>query len=97
MNNMLTVEEVKLFLDISQDELERHLKQGRLHAYKIGGTYLRFRKEDVLNLRADLNPQKSKKPSHPFLSRLGDFWRFNNFYIVSILIVIALIFIAVKG
>ena len=94
---MLTIEEAKVFLDISQEELEKYLKQGKIHAYKIGGTYLRFRKEDVLNLRADLHPQKSKKPSSPFLSRLGDFWRFNNFYIVSILIVIALIYIAVKG
>ena len=97
MNNMLTVEEVKGFLDISQDELEKYLKQGKIHAYKIGGTYLRFRKEDVLNLRADLHPQKSKKPSNPFLSRVADFWRFNNFYIISILVVIVLIVIAIKG
>ncbi len=91
MNNMLTVEEVKSFLEIDQQELEKCLKRGKLHAYKIGGTYLRFRKEEVLNLRFELQPQKNKGASKaPFSARIYDLWRFNNFYIISLMIVIAL-------
>lgn len=96
MNNMLTLEEVKSFLDVTQEDLEKYLKSGKLRAYKIGGTYLRFRKEEILNLRSELLPKRTKAASPSFASRLSDFWQFNNFYIISILVVIALIFVIVK-
>ncbi len=95
MNNMLSLEEVRSFLELSQEDLEKHLKSGKLRAYKIGGTYLRFRKEDVLTLRSELRPSKNK--TSPGLgARLGDFWRFNNFYIVSLILVVVLIAVIVK-
>ncbi len=98
MNNMLSVEEVKNFLESDQKRLEDLIKQGKLHAYKIGGTYLRFRKEEVLNLRSEA-AKKNPKAKNPgaFLSKLYDFWRFNNFYIVSLLIVGALTFLVFRS
>jgi len=91
MNNMLTLEEVRGYLDADQQELERFLKQGKLHAYKIGGTYIRFRKEEVLNLRYELLPKKRKGFAQgSFLTKVSDFWRFNNFYIISLAIVATL-------
>jgi len=90
MNNMLTVEEVKNFLEIGQHELEKFLTEGKLRAYKIGGAYVRFRKEDVLNLRSEYRPKKVRTRHVPLLARIADFWRFNNFYIISLLIVMAL-------
>ena len=95
MNNMLTGEEVKNFLAVDQTAFDKFLKDGKLHAYKIGGTYLRFRKEDVLNLRAQIAPKKF----HAKVSlgaRIGDFWRFNNFYIISLLVALAVIWVVVK-
>lgn len=96
MNNMLSLEEVKNFLELSQADLEKHLKNGRLKAYKIGGTYLRFRKEDVLTLRSELLPKKNRGASSSPAGRVADFWRFNNFYIISILLVAAIIYVIVK-
>lgn len=96
MNNMLTLEEVRSFLEIEQDELEKYLKQGKLKAYKIGGTYIRFRKEDILSLRADILPRRLKTPAVTFSSRLYDFWRFNNFYILSILVLAMIVFLIAK-
>lgn len=97
MNNMLTYEEVKNFLEIEEAELEKYLKQGKLKAYKIGGTYVRFRKEEVLNLRFEILPKKSKgKTKVSIWSRIAEFWRFNNFYIISLIIVISLIALVVK-
>lgn len=93
---MLSLEEVKSFLELSQEDLEKYLKNGKLRAYKIGGTYLRFRKEDILNLRSELRPAKVKTASVSLGGRISDFWRFNNFYIVSLLIVVALIAVIVK-
>ena len=97
MNNMLTIEEVKNYLEIDQAQLEKFIKQEKLRAYKIGGTYLRFRKEEVLNLRFEITPQGSKYPKKAsFLGRILEFWRFNNFYIVSILIVIAVVIFFIR-
>ncbi len=97
MNNMLTLEEVRTFLEVENEVLEKYLKQGKLHAYKIGGIYLRFRKEEVLTLRSELLPKKNKAASGgSFFSRVADFWRFNNFYILSLLLVTALVILMLK-
>ena len=84
MNNMLTLEEIKRYLEIDQEEIEKHLKQGKLHAYKIGGTYLRFRKEEVLTLREKISVKPKIGANATVLSKISDFWHFNNFYIVSL-------------
>ena len=89
---MLTLEEVKNFLQASQESVEGLLKNGRLHAYKIGGSYIRFRKEEVMNLRQEIRPAHIKGAARSLLGQLADFWRFNNFYIVSAVLVALLIF-----
>ena len=98
MNNLLTGEEVRHFLEIGETDLEDFLRRKKLNAYKIGGAYVRFRKEDVLNLRNELLLKKGKPQAGRFslLAWLGDFWRFNNFYILSTLVILGLIWIAVK-
>lgn len=98
MNNLLTVEEVKNYLEIEQQQLEHYITQGKLQAYKIGGTFLRFRKEDVLNLRFEIQPSSGGKKKRPgVLAKAADFWRFNNFYILSLLIVGAAIYFILRA
>lgn len=91
MNNMLTLDEVKNFLGVEQTVIEKFIQDEVLHAYKIGGVYIRFRKEEVLGLKYDVLLKKKKgEASGSFGQRLWDFWRFNNFYIISVLIIAAL-------
>lgn len=91
MNNMLTLDEVKNYLEVEQQVLEKFIRDGALHAYKIGGVYIRFRKEEVLSLKYDVLLKKKKTGTTvSFGQRLWDLWRFNNFYIVSALIIAAL-------
>ena len=91
MNNMLTLDEVKNFLEVEQQVIEKFIQDEVLHAYKIGGVYIRFRKEEVLGLKYDVLLKKKKTgASGSFGQRLWDFWRFNNFYIISVLIILAL-------
>lgn len=99
MNNLLTVEEVKNYLAIEQQQLEHYIAQGKLQAYKIGGTFLRFRKEDVLNLRFEIQPsgERAKKKRPGVFSKIADFWRFNNFYILSLLIVAAAVYFILRA
>lgn len=93
MNNLLSPEETKQFLRISADDLDGFVKSGKLQAYKISGQYLRFRKEDVLHLKDTV----FKNREHPvkentFWGRLRDFWKFNNFYIITMLIASGLLY-----
>jgi len=91
MNNMLTLDEVKNFLGVEQQVIEKFIQDEVLHAYKIGGVYIRFRKEEVLGLKYDVLLKKKKSTaSGSFGQRVWDFWRFNNFYIISVLIIAAL-------
>jgi hypothetical protein len=91
MNNMLTLDEVKNFLEVEQQVIEQFIKDEVLHAYKIGGVYIRFRKEEVLGLKYDvLLKKKQGGNAGSFGQRLLNFWRFNNFYIISVLVILAL-------
>ena len=93
MNNMLTLDEVKNFLEVEQQVIEKFIQDEMLHAYKIGGVYIRFRKEEVLGLKYDvLLKKKNIGASGSLGQRLWNFWRFNNFYIISILIISVLLY-----
>lgn len=97
MNNMLTLEEVKDYLEVDQHSIEKFIRQEKLRAYRIGGEYLRFRKEDVLNLQQEILPAgKLRKPSQTFFSRVSDFWRFNNIYLLAVILLVLLTFFVVQ-
>ena len=96
MNNLLSAEEVKRYLEIEEPDLNGLVDLGKLHAYKIGGTYLRFRKEEVLNLKQEFQSGKKSKIPLPWYAKLLDFWRFNNFYILSLLFILVLFLIVVR-
>jgi hypothetical protein len=88
---MLTLDEVKNFLEVEQQVIEKFIQDEVLHAYKIGGVYIRFRKEEVLGLKYDVLLKKKKDGDAGSLGqRLWNFWRFNNFYIISVLIIAVL-------
>lgn len=93
MNNMLTLDEVKNFLEVEQQMLEKFIRDGALHAYKIGGVYIRFRKEEVLSLKYDvLLKKKTATPPISAGQQMWNFWRFNNFYIISVLVIAVLVY-----
>lgn len=91
----LTVRDVSLILGISERQVMDLAEGGALPAYKIGGVYLRFRKEQILEFqksnRATLS--KSEAPNYPFKDRLYDFFYFNDFYILAVLITLLLVII----
>ena len=97
MDNLLSLEEVKGLLEVEDEALNQLLQQGKLQAYKIGGAYLRFRKDDVLTLKQELYPSKKTRLSIPWFARFRDFWRFNNFYILSLLLIGILFLIVIRS
>lgn len=97
MNNLLSSEEVKSFLEIEEPDLKGLVQLGRLRAYKIGGAYVRFRKEEVLNVKQELFSKKKQIPSISVWARLRNFWRFNNLYIVSFVVIALLFFFVTRS
>lgn len=97
MDNLLSLEEVKGFLGVEGPELDQLVQVGKLHAYKIGGTYLRFRKEEILTLKQEYPSNKKTALAVPWFVRMRDFWRFNNFYILSLVLIAVLFFIVIHS
>lgn len=124
---LLTIREVAEHLKVSEEEVKRLVDIGEIPAYRIGGSFLRFRKEQLDAIRSEIDeveetePQKAKpaldkrgKPMHTytdlerdikrkepvtrqydytFSERIRDFLYFNDFYIISFLIVFFLIYL----
>jgi len=113
---LLTKKEAARYLNISEKELENFVAKGRLSAYKIGGAFVRFKREHLDAVRRkpsarQLRPKdkagfkKAPPATRPvrtqrfqdigFSERVLDFVYFHDFYIISFLIVIALLIVIV--
>lgn len=100
---LLTVRDVSLILGITEKEVMDLAEEGKVPAYKVGGVYLRFKRQQIEEYRKSLIPlsrktktfPKSLKPS--FKDRISDFFYFNDFYILSIIIIILILVIIFQG
>ncbi len=93
---LLTVRDVSLILGIPEKEVVDLVESHKLVAYKVGGLYLRFKKEHVEEFRKSLKPPSNKTKileEYTFKDRVSDFFYFNDFYILSILIILLILVI----
>jgi len=128
---LMTINEVAEYLKMTEEEVKRLVDIGEIPVYKIGDTFLRFRREQLDAVRREIdeveeiNPDREKvmvkssdHPAHPYtdlernikarepsvrqydytmVERVKDFVYFNDFYIVSFLIVGMLLFLIFKS
>jgi excisionase family DNA binding protein len=96
---LLTLREVSLFLGISEKEIMDLAEKGIIPAYKIGGVYLRFKYHQIEAYQRTARPLKRELPAdrYSLKDRLGDFFYFNDFYLVAILLIAVIIFVITKG
>lgn len=93
---LLTVREVAMLLGVSEKEVVDLAESGAIPAYKVGGVYLRFKKEQVHEFKKSTKAHHAKSnipKENPFKDKLSDFLYFNDFYILTGLIIIALLVI----
>ena len=123
---LLTVEEVSQYLNLSEEAIKELVEKGELPAYKIGGSFLRFKKlqvelyqrrrdSDFLAKKAlsrDRNVRDSfvkertegvlwfdrgrvsrsgKVISYTFWEKLEDFLYYNDFYILSVILLVLIV------
>jgi len=89
-------------LGVSEKEVLDLAESGKIPAYKIGGVYLRFKPEQIDEFRKFFNVSpaynKTNAPSqYSFKDRLGDFFYFNDFYLLAILLILLIVFIIFGG
>jgi excisionase family DNA binding protein len=93
---LLTVREVAILLGISEREAMDLAESGRVPAYKVGGVYLRFKKEQILEYQKSagaLLPNAAEETKSSLGEQISDFLYFNDFYIFSIIIIVFLLFV----
>lgn len=94
-HGLLTPEEVQHYLETDRAGLDRLIRSKKLTAYKLGGTYLRFPKEQVMALRSKI-PQKSVVSRPGIWAKVWDFWRYNGFYFISAGLLMAILYFALQ-
>ena len=124
---LLTIKEVSAILKIPEEEIKRLVDVGEIPAYKIGDSFLRFRREQIDAVRPEVLSLEEKEPEHmkPVLDQKGhpartytrlereikrrepatkqfdytaseklkDFFYFNDFYILSGIIIALLMYL----
>jgi len=95
---LLTIREVSHILGISEKEVVDLAEQGKIPAYKVGGVYLRFRRDQIEEMRRKfVHPHISHPQKYNFAERVRDFVFYNDFYIISAVIILIIIYIIFKG
>ena len=97
---LLNLKAVSQYLGISEEDLRKLVDRGEIPAYRLGGTILRFRKDQIEQIKSRGIPKVIKLEEEPkdFLEvnsveRWKDFVYFNDFYLVSAIVVVVLLII----
>jgi len=97
---MLTVRDVSIMLGVSEKDVLDLTENGTIPGYKVGGVYLRFKKEQVERYRKDqghLKPKAAKGEAEGLGSKVHDFFYFNDFYIFALIFIILLGYLVYQG
>ncbi len=97
---LLTVREVSLLLHVSEKEVMDLAQSGTIPAYKVGGVYVRFKKEQVEEYQKSVRPHSHKSTqikNGSFGDKLSDFLYFYDFYIFAGVLIILLLTVIVRG
>jgi len=99
-DKLLTIRDAALILSISEQVVIDLAESGELPAYKVGGVYLRFKREQLEEFKKThkgLSDTQIPSQNHSFKERLSDFLYFYDFYILTVLIIILMLVIIFRG
>ena len=97
---MLTVRDVAVMLAVSEKDVLDLAEHGIIPGYKVGGVYLRFKKDQVEQYKKDqghLKPGVTKVDTDGVASRVRDFFYFNDFYIFALIFILLLGYLVYRG
>ncbi len=95
---LLTTREVSQILGISEKDVIELTEMGRIPHFKVAGEFLRFDKEVILNLKKEIQRKFNiSREKVSLRERVREFFYFNDFYILSGLIIVILLIIIFRG
>lgn len=97
---LLTVRDVSVILGVFEKDVLDLAEKGVIPAYKIGGLYLRFKKDQVEQYKKahhHAHPGGQEKEERALRDRFYDFFYFNDFYILAAILIILLGFFVYRG
>lgn len=93
-SQFVSVRETAQILAVTEKKVVDLIEEGKLQAYRIADKFLRLKRTEVLELR---NTGNIVKENHqiPYTSseRVQDFFHYNNFYLLSSILVLVLLYI----
>jgi len=96
-DKLLSTREVSHILGISEKDIIELANLRHIPHFKVAGEFLRFRRDDVLKIKPAIRKKYNipeRKNRHT--ENIGEFFYFNDFYILTAVIIIALLWIILK-
>ena len=93
-NQYISVRETAQVLGISEKKVMDLIEERKLQAYRIADKFLRLKKIEVLDLRNTGHiPKENIQIVYSGKEKVIDFFYYNDFYMFSILIILALLYV----
>lgn len=94
----ISVREAAQILGVTERRIMDMIESHELQAYKIANQFLRLKQSEVTALRkSGAVPNETTQFSYTAKERLQDFFYYNDFYLVSGLVILILIAVVFKG
>ena len=93
---LLTVREVSHLLNLTEKDVIDLAENGSIPAYKVGGVYLRFKRGQVDDYRRRQKEHSKSANKFSLKDRIEDFFYYNDFYILSLLVVVIMLYVIFK-
>ncbi|MDP2943120.1 MAG: helix-turn-helix domain-containing protein [Candidatus Omnitrophota bacterium] len=108
---LLNLKEAADLLGLAEEEVRYFVSCGKIPAYKIGGEFLRFKRDQIEALRGRIKILKhqsvpiekivpaeeiERKVKYSVRDKIRDFLYFNDFYFLAAVLIALLIFVILK-
>ena len=108
--DLLSPKEASEMLEVSEEELRGLVQRHQIASHQVAGAFLRLKRKDVEDLKnkwrieRELFPKGEPHFAHGttvakagLFDKLGDFWYFNDFYILCSLLIMLLLYTILLG
>jgi excisionase family DNA binding protein len=93
-SQFITVRETAQILAVSEKKVMDLIESGNLQAYKIADQFLRLKRTEVVNIRSTGQVVSEHVPQvYTPGERVHDFFYFNDFYLIALAVIGALLYI----
>lgn len=94
---LLSTREASHILGISEKEIIELANSRIIPHFKVAGEFLRFKREDVVKVKPAIKRKYNiPEKQHRRAEAIREFFYFNDFYVVTTLIIITLLWVILK-